>query len=388
MILIDHPFVSDYLIQTIKKNNYRVISTPEARALIDDDDLLWIPEKEACSLIREKPETPLYTNSENALGWLDRHLGDSAYAAYAQLFKDKNRFRELIQGFYPDFNFRTVKLEDIQKLGTKDLPFPFVIKPAIGFFSIGVHIVKDEADWKVAKETLTFKNLGSIYPKSVLDTTNFIIEDYIEGEEYAIDCYFDDKGEAVILNIMHHRFSSGADTSDRVYSTSKEIISAHRSSFGNFLQKIGDKAGVKNFPVHIELRIDSSGLIHPIEFNPLRFGGWCTTADLLGIATGYSPYEYYLKKQKPDWNRIFEGNSDRVFSIVVLNNNSGYSPGEIDSFDYVQLAGDFEKPLEIRKMDVKKYDVFGFVFAETSPDNMKELQAILNSDLKKYIRLK
>ena len=50
------------------------------------------------------------------------------------------------------------------------------------------------------------------------------MEEYVEGEEYAIDCYFDEKGEVVILNILHHKFSSGRDTSDRVYSTSKEII--------------------------------------------------------------------------------------------------------------------------------------------------------------------
>lgn len=388
MILIDKPFASDYLIQTIKENRVTVVSTEEARALIDDDELSWIPEKEASSLIREKPETPLYTNSENALSWLDRHLAESHYAKHAQLFKDKIRFRELIQNLYPAFFFRTVRLEEIPKLRSADLPFPFVIKPAIGFFSIGVHVIKNEGDWKKAKTELAIKKLASIYPRSVLDTTNFIIEDYIEGEEYAVDCYFNDEGEAVILNILHHKFSSGADTSDRVYSTSKEIISAHRTSFESFLQQIGVRAGLRNFPAHIELRIDASGRIHPIEINPLRFGGWCTTADLLGIATGFNPYEHYLRKQKPDWDRIFEGKSNKIFSIIVLNNNSGLGAGEIDSFDYDKLSRDFENALEIRKMEVRKYDVFGFVFAETSRENTKELEKILASDLRKYIRLK
>ena len=387
MILIDKPFVSDFLIQTIKENNCKVVSTKDARAMIDDEELSWVSEKEASRFMKENPETRLYTNSENALSWLDNHLGDSDFALHAQLFKDKVRFRELIQSLYPGFYFRTVKLEEIQSLNKKELPFPFVIKPSVGFFSIGVHVVKTEADWEVARKELNYENLESIYPRIVLDTTTFIIEEYIEGEEFAIDCYYNNEGEVVILNILHHKFSSGADTSDRVYSTSLDIVLQYKNSFEAFLQSIGQKAGIKNFPAHVELRVDAEGRINPIEINPLRFGGWCTTADLLGIATGFSPYEFYLKNEKPDWELVFKGKSHEKFSIIVLNNNTGYAPEEIDLFDYELLASDFEKPIEIRKMDVTKYSVFGFVFAETSPENEGELNNILVSDLRKYIRL-
>jgi len=41
--------------------------------------------------------------------------------------------------------------------------------------------------------------------------------------------------------------------------------------------------------------------------------------------------------------------------------------------------------LDLRKLDIKQYPVFGFVFAETSLDNEQELTKILISDLKKYI---
>lgn len=365
-----------------------LVSTREARALLKDDDLPWISEKEASRLIREAPETPLYTNSENALAWLENHLGDSAFALHAQLFKDKVRFRELIQTLYPAFFFRTIKLEEVQSLSREDLPFPFVIKPAVGFFSIGVHVVKNGADWEIARKELNYQNLKSIYPRRVLDTSRFIIEEFIEGEEFAIDCYFNHEGEVVILNILHHKFSSGADTSDRVYSTSKDIVLQYLSSFTSFLQAIGDKAGLSNFPAHVELRVDASGRINPIEINPLRFGGWCTTADLLGISTGFSPYEFYIRNEKPDWHKIFKGKENKKYSLVVLNNNSSYPPEKIAYFDYDLLRKDFENPLEIRQMDVGLYSVFGFVFAETSPGNESELDKILVSDLRKYIALK
>ena len=38
-------------------------------------------------------------------------------------------------------------------------------------------------------------------------------------------------------------------------------------------------AGLKNFPLHTEVRVNEKGEIIPIEVNPMRFGGWCTTAD-------------------------------------------------------------------------------------------------------------
>ena len=388
MFLLDYPFVSDYLIRTIKENKYEVVATPEARALVPDKDLRWRTEKDASRIILADPELPLYTNSENALNWLERHAGNSEHVKNARLFKDKARFRELVRARYPAFFFKTVKLEEIPSLDPDSFTYPFVVKPAVGFFSIGVHVVYNKSDLEKVKKELTIKNLASVYPRNVLDTSTFIIEEYIEGEEFALDCYFTDAGEPVILNILHHRFASGADTSDRVYTTSKDIVLQHHGIFKEFLRDIGTEAGLRNFPAHVELRIDASGKVNPIEINPMRFGGWCTTADLMGIATGTSPYEFYFQKSLPDWDRVFDQKEDKSYSIVILNNNSGYPADEIAGFDYELLKGDFENPLVIRKMDVKKYAVFGFLFLETSFGNEVELEKILVSDLRKYIRTK
>jgi hypothetical protein len=47
MFLIDKPFVSDFLIETIKDNNYKIIATKVAKELVKDDSLAWIAEEEA-----------------------------------------------------------------------------------------------------------------------------------------------------------------------------------------------------------------------------------------------------------------------------------------------------------------------------------------------------
>jgi hypothetical protein len=385
MFLIDKPFVSDFLIKTIKKNNFPIVATKAAKELINDNSLHWVEEEKAISMLKNNPSLRVYSNSENALSWLEKNLKEIDLYRQVNLLKNKASFREVIKDLYPDFCYKELKLTDIHRLSNKEISFPFVIKPSVGFFSIGVHIVLNEQDWIAAKKELSIENLKSIFPPSVLNTSNFIIEDYIIGEEYAIDYYYDNEGNVVLLNVLHHLFSSGTDTSDRVYTSSKKIIEKYKSSLESFLYNVGRKMDLKNFPAHAEVRIDKNGKIVPIEINALRFGGWCTTADLYGLAIGYNSYEYYLNNKKPNWDEIFKEIGDKTYSIVILDNNSGILPSNITNFNYSKLAKDFETPISIRKLDIKKYNIFGFVFAESNADNEIELHNILTSNLKKYI---
>jgi hypothetical protein len=54
MFLIDKPFVSDFLIETIKDNNYKIIA--KVKELVKDDSLAWIAEEEAIALLKKNPE--------------------------------------------------------------------------------------------------------------------------------------------------------------------------------------------------------------------------------------------------------------------------------------------------------------------------------------------
>ena len=385
MFLIDQPFASDFLIQTIKEKQFKIVATPTAQAMINDDALNWVSEEAAISILKKNPLTPLYTNSENSIAWINQHLPASALSKQIETFKNKVAFRDLVQDAFPAFFFKAVKLEDLPNLDITEIKFPFVLKPSVGFFSLGVYIIRNNEDWLQAQQELKVDNLENSFPKEVIDSSTFIIEEYIEGEEYAIDSYFDKDGEVVILNILHHKFSSAADTSDRVYSTSQKIIETHLQSVSDFLQPIGDQLGLKNFPLHLEIRITPDGEIFPIEVNPLRFGGFCTTADLSGHAFQFNSYEYFTEGKKPDWKTIFQNKIPKKYSIVVLNNNSGITAAEVSAFNYDLLENEFEKVMECRRLDIKKYPVFGFLFTETSLEKQAELERILNSDLRKYI---
>jgi hypothetical protein len=74
-----------------------------------------------------------------------------------------------------------------------------------------------------------------------------------------------------------------------------------------------------------------------------------------------------------------------VYALIVLDNSTGIDASNITSFDYDKLLGDFENPLELRKLDHREYPVFGFLFTETKSNNMAELEHVLRSDFKEYV---
>ena len=119
----------------------------------------------------------------------------------------------------------------------------------------------------------------------------------------------------------------------------------------------------------------------------MRFGGWCTTADLASLAYGFNPYLYYYQQQAPDWEELLKNKEGQLYSIIILDNATGIDPETIHSFNYDKLLEDFEKPLELRKFDFREYPIFGFLFAETNAEKCEELDRILLSDLKEYITL-
>jgi hypothetical protein len=66
---------------------------------------------------------------------------------------------------------------------------------------------------------------------------------------------------------------------------------------------------------------------NPIEVNPLRFGGFCTTLTLW-VTLGFNEYKCFCENKKPDWDTIFKGKEIKylvsLFWIIIRNNPFGY----------------------------------------------------------------
>ncbi len=389
MFFIERPYISDFFKATVRDNSIPVVNTNIAQKLGTYKGTNLISEDQVIEMVKKSENLPIYSTSENAIGWISKNLAFTDLPEKIESFKNKLKFRRQINPMFPRFYFKGVDLKDIGKIDFNKLPLPFIIKPAVGFMSIGVYKVSNREEWEQAVESIgrEIKYAQKLYPAEVLNTTTFIIEECINGDEFAVDAYYNQSGKPVIMNIFNHAFSSDSDVSDRVYISSKKIIEENIKEFTEFLRQIGELTGVKNFPVHVELRRDRDGSLLPIEVNPMRFGGWCTTADITFLSYGFNPYLYYYMQKEPNWAEILEGKDGKLFSIIVLDNSTGVPGKDIRSFNYEKLLSRFERPLELRKIDFKQYPLFAFLFTETREDNFSELKYILDSDLTEFITI-
>jgi hypothetical protein len=387
MFLVDHPYVSEFLKETLRDNALPVVKTPAARELGLLPGTSMISEARAAALMNETATPTVCATSENAFGWIAEQSGFGQLARTVELFKNKATFRRLTRSLFPDFAFTEVETEALASFPIESMTLPCIVKPTVGFFSLGVYKVSSPEDWPetVARIESEIEHIQHIYPAEVVNLQSFLLEECIDGEEFAVDAYFTSEGEPVIVGIWQHRFSSAEDVGDRLYSTSRALIETYLARFEAFVGEIGKLADVKNFPLHIELREAPDGSLRPIEVNPLRFGGWCTTADGTCKAFGLNPYVAYYKQQRPDWEALLKERGDEVYSIVVLDNSSGVRGNEVATFDYDKVLSLFAKPLELRKTDYRRYPVFGFLFVETADWNASELESILHSSLREFI---
>lgn len=386
MILLDKPLVSEFLKQCIRSGDIEALDTGN---VLSGEKINLLTDSQALQKIKDTPGINLHTTSENALAWVYDNLDFSGLPEKINLFKNKVLFRELISDLYPNFFYQEIKVEHLDKIDLRDLPDTFIIKPSVGFFSMGVHKVFNKNSWADVKSKIytELEEIKAVYPTTVLSLDSFIIEECIEGDEYAFDAYFDDDGKAVVLGVLKHPFGGAEDVSDRVYITSRSIVRENLKVFDDFLAKLGERAQLKNFSLHVEVRIDSIGKLVPIEVNPLRFGAWCTSADLTHHAFSFNPYIYYINKQKPDWEQILASCSDDIYSIVILDNSTGYAAGDILSFDLNKVQSRLSNVLEIRAIDYRQYPIFAILFTRTNPDNYAELDQILHSDLKEFVKI-
>lgn len=376
MIILEKPYVSDFLVDTIKKNNFSVLDNEVAREYFAKNELI------SADRAKEIEQNELvYSNSENSIDWILNNLKGSKLVDMIALSKNKASFRSAIKQIFPDYFFKEVSYSEIKNILAKDLKFPLILKPSVGFLSFGVFPVQNEEEWTetLAKLDSEIEKIKGIFPLNVVDTDKFIIEQMIDGDEFAIDAYFDENGEATILNIYMHPFFDGKDVSDRVYFTSKSIITKHLPVFKELLDKIGKVAGYKNFPFHLELRYDGKTAI-PIELNPLRFCGWCIT-DLTYFAWGVNIYEYFLNQQKPDWDKIMAEKDDSIYYFTIGDIPNNIDKNTISNVDYDKYLTNISNPLEIRKIDYKNNPIFAIVFAKTNNfDEIKNLLALNMSD--------
>ena len=158
----------------------------------------------------------------------------------------------------------------------------------------------------------------------------------------------------------------------------------YMSHFLLLLKQMGDKNDIRNFPIHIEVRIKEDGEIIPIEVNPMRFAGWCTT-DVAKYAWGINVYEYFFEQKKPNWNEILAKASNRIYYFSMAEVPSGMDRKKIKSFDYEKYLANFSNVLELRRINYHEHPLFAVIFGFTT--DRDEIHRILELKTKDYAEL-
>jgi len=383
MLILEKPFVSNLLTECAVKNHIPILANTMSEELKKkgfDLNLLNDAEFEAAYYQKGR----IYSMSENALSWIYQHLADTELAKKIELLKNKADFRRICSNIYPDFFFKELSLNELYNLPVSEVKLPVVIKPSVGFLSAGVYVIQNETEWHnaIADIKANFQKVSQQFPEFVIGSESFLVEEYIKGDEFAVDAYFDENNKPVILNIFHHRFASENDVSDRLYCTSKAIYDKYFQLFTDFLININQVLGLHDFPIHIEFRYNGQKAI-PIEINPLRFAGFCLN-ELQYHISGIHPVMAYLNNIRPDYEAMWKGRETDVFSFLVFERPAGI-PADAQ-LDDAKLCSNFSNVLELRPVTAASVGVFATMFAKTDKEHASELDRALVLDMKDQIR--
>ncbi len=367
------------MVETLEKNGIPVLKNEMSQERVLNGKVL--SDNEFCE--EYKKTGKLYTVSENALGWIYDHIQDKRFLDGISIVKDKSAFRKICRDIYPDFFFKEVNINEMAQLNTDSIVFPCVIKPSVGFLSKGVFVVHNPEEYRKAVETLQqdFAKAGADFPEFVVGKSRFLIEEYIHGEEYAVDAYYDENENPVILNIFHHKFMDESDTSDRLYMTSKGLFDQYEEPFTRFLTNLNNTLHLRNFPMHIEFRYDGKKAV-PIEINPLRFTGFCLN-ELQVFISGQHPMLSFLKGRRVTKDEMWKGREDFTYAFTVLDLPKG---DEDKAFDDEKFSADFPGVIDVRLVPDKTSGVAATVFLKVETANVQAFDRIMSLDMHEYMK--
>lgn len=379
MFIIDAPFASPLLLAWLEENQHPVLSNDFAQQKVAEGvPLNLVDDATAAQLVNEGQR--VCTNSENALEWLAANTSNPVLTRGIELCKDKELMRKTLASLDPDLFFQGYDYDELKQADYAQLPDRLIVKPTVGFCSLGVYAVQSQQDWDDALAAIEadMERWNRLYPASVVGTNRFIVEQMVEGTEYALDMFYDEAGTPQLFNVFQHDFAGPEDTSDRLYWCSSTLQSQVEEILIPWLTQANELMGLRNFCIHIELRIQD-GAVHLIELNPLRFAGLGGT-DLSLYACGMLGYDVYLNGlQKP----AFKTDDYYVMSVLMPSEDTPQDA----QFDYDAFMKQFTNVLEMRRFERAKMSAFGFMFlqAPATPEGKAQLDYLLTADLDPFI---
>jgi hypothetical protein len=286
--------------------------------------------------------------------------------------KDKYIFRKTIASIYPEYQYHFVKASEIENL---IITRKSVIKPVKGVFSTAVRTIDIHTDLtNLAAELKTeLSKNESIFSDGVLSKEDFLVEEYIEGEEYAVDMFYDAMGNPCIINICHHPIPENKAYLHIVYYFSQEVFDRIYQKAKHFFVELNKILNVTNLPMHCEFKLDDDELM-PIEINPLRFGGM-GFGNAIYHALKINPYTCFLNNIEPDWQKIWQKIPDDIFCFFIAYNGANINVNEYKP-NRERLKQQFTEVLLGCSFDYQTQLTFGIYYLKETKENLANLLKI------------
>ena len=378
---ISGPVLSPSLLNAIQRWDISVYSQLPTPALPETINIL--KNIEAASNIKDK-DAVIIMNWEASLAFILDNLPPQRLDK-VNAFKNKATFRELVKDLYPNLFYQELTRDNLQDFQLPKEVDKVVIKPSFGTTSIGIRTVDRQQEWEKAVNSvlkdidIAKKHLNP----AMLNDSSFLVEEYVDGDEFACDGFWDANGKTVITGIYHHPFASSLDVSDTLYYTSTKVVAETIEQTMQVLEHIGNKLDMRRFPFHFEFRFNNGNLF-PIELNPLRFGQ-VALPDITEYAFGFNPYDLFFTDEAPDWDSLLNSDSNsKVYAFVLASIPKKYE-AEKYWFDKESFCNSFgDRLLNYLPSNPEVTPFFGV--AHVVVDNVEEVLGYLNLDFGGFLR--
>jgi biotin carboxylase len=203
--------------------------------------------------------------------------GHSIQAARAS--RDKRLLREAVaRAGLPAPRFRVAKATDNPRTIAAATSWPCVIKPLVLSGSRGVMRADDPAAFVRAFERLCAL-LRSHQVRALRDpaTDTILIEDYVPGDEYAVEGLLDD-GRLRILAIFDKPDPlDGPFFEETIYVTPSRALRERQAAIADAVAAAVSAVGLSHGPVHAECRV-TRDMVYVLEVAARPIGGLCARA--------------------------------------------------------------------------------------------------------------
>lgn len=378
---ISGPILSPSLLRAIQRWGISVYVQPPTPALPETISIL--KDAEAASLIRNKDAVAIM-NWEASLSFILQNLPHQRLDQ-VNAFKNKATFRQLVRELYPDLFYVELTREALRDFRLPREVETVVLKPSLGTASIGIRTVHGQQEWAKAVDSVLedIDRATEHMNPAMLSDSCFLVEEFVDGEEFACDGFWDANGKTVITGVYQHPFASNSDVSDTIYYTSKQVVAETIEPTMHVMEHIGAKLGIRRFPFHFEFRKSSHGTLFPIELNPLRFGQ-AALPDIAEYAFGFNPYDLFFADEAPDWDSLL-ANADvsKVYAFVLGSLPPHYVPEKyrIDEESFRSTFGN--RLLNYLPSDPAITPFFGV--AHIVADRVEDVLAYLHLDFDRFL---